>query len=84
MADKDLEADEAVDRLNEAPHECRDIVADQITGVQIGTMGHKLWVCVDGSCVLRIRSPEIELTDMRDGQPTLSEEEILADYWDSE
>jgi len=45
--------------------ECRDIVADKGTGVQIGTFGHKLWVCVDGQCVLRIKSPEIELTDLR-------------------
>ncbi len=43
----------------------RDIDAIEITGVQIGTFGHKLWVCVDGECVLRVRSPEISLDDMR-------------------
>ncbi len=43
----------------------RDIKAKEITGVQIGTLGHKLWVCVDGECVLRVRSPKIEIEDMQ-------------------
>ena len=45
--------------------ECRDINAQESTGVQIGTLGHKLWICVDGQCVLRIKSPKIGLTDLR-------------------
>jgi hypothetical protein len=46
-------------------NEFRDIISEVITGVQIDHKGHGLWVCVDGSCVLRIRSPEIYLDDMR-------------------
>jgi hypothetical protein len=42
-----------------------DITAEEITGVQIGQLGHKLWVCVDGQCVLRVKSPKIELDDQR-------------------
>ena len=42
----------------------RDLDAEQITGVQIENK--KLWVCVDGECVLRVRTPEIEVTDNRD------------------
>ncbi len=52
----------------------RDIVAKEITGVQIGTFGHKLWVCVDGKAVLRVKSPEIEFIDLR---ITQKEEETL-------
>ena len=44
-----------------------DITADEVVGVQIGTLGHKLWVCVDGACVLRVTSPIIELDDLRGG-----------------
>lgn len=39
--------------------------ASTITGVEIGKLGHKLWVCVDGVCVLRVQSPEIHLADNR-------------------
>jgi len=44
--------------------ELRDYEATHITGVQIGTLGHKLWVCIDGVAVLRIKSPVIQLEDM--------------------
>ena len=42
-----------------------DLEAQEVVGVQIGTLGHKLWVCVDGVCVLRVKSPKVELTDQR-------------------
>ena len=42
-----------------------DYEAKQVVGVQIGTTGHKLWVCVDGIAVLRVKSPLIILTDSR-------------------
>ena len=42
-----------------------DYEAKEITGVQIGTLGRKLWVCIDGVAVLRIKSPSIELLDLR-------------------
>ncbi len=43
----------------------QDYEARGVVGVQIGTLGHKLWVCIDGVAVLRVRSPEIEVEDMR-------------------
>lgn len=43
----------------------RDIVANDIAGIQIDFDGKKLWVCVDGACVLRVVAPLIELEDMR-------------------
>ena len=43
----------------------QDYHANDITGVQIGHLGHKLWVCIDGVAVLRVVSPTIELEDMR-------------------
>jgi hypothetical protein len=45
--------------------ELRDYNAKEITGVQIGAQGRKLWVCVDGQCILRVVSPEIQLEDNR-------------------
>lgn len=48
----------------ESPQQ-RDFRADEITGVQISADGKRLWVCVDGACILRVRSPKIELTDLR-------------------
>jgi hypothetical protein len=45
--------------------ELRDCRAEEITGVQIGAQGHKLWVCVDGQCILRVVSPKIQLEDNR-------------------
>lgn len=50
---------------NEKPIKLQDYVASEIVGVQIGTRGHKLWVCIDGIAVLRVTSPKIELTDDR-------------------
>lgn len=41
----------------------QDYVASEIVGVQIGTLGHKLWVCIDGVAVLRVISPIIEFKD---------------------
>jgi hypothetical protein len=40
-----------------------DIIAKQITGIQISE--HMLWVCVDGACILRVKSPEFDFTDLR-------------------
>ncbi len=45
----------------------QDYEASTVVGVQIGTLGHKLWVCIDGVAVLRVNAPEIEFTDMRVG-----------------
>jgi hypothetical protein len=45
--------------------ELRDFEANKIVGVQIGTAGHKLWVCIDGVAVLRVKSPRIQLEDLR-------------------
>lgn len=42
-----------------------DIQAEEVTGIQINYTGTKLWVCVDGQCILRVNSPEIELLDSR-------------------
>jgi len=42
-----------------------DLKAETCTGVQIDVTGKKLWVCVDGACVLRVKTPEIVLTDDR-------------------
>jgi len=35
-------------------------------GIEIGHTGHKLWVCIDGVAVLRVKAPFIQLTDMRE------------------
>lgn len=43
----------------------QDYKATEVVGVQIGTLGHKLWVCIDGIAVLRVFAPKIQLTDMR-------------------
>jgi hypothetical protein len=43
-----------------------DYVAETGVGVEIGHQGHKLWVCIDGVAVLRVKAPEIFLTDMRE------------------
>jgi hypothetical protein len=43
----------------------RDYEANEVVGVQIGTLGHRLWVCIDGVAVLRLRAPKIDLEDMR-------------------
>jgi len=47
------------------PIELRDYDAKEGVGVQIGSLGHKLWVCVDGICVLRVNAPTIDITDQR-------------------
>ncbi len=43
----------------------QDYNANETVCVQIGTLGRKLWVCIDGVCVLRIKSPDITLNDFR-------------------
>ena len=48
--------------------ELRDFEANTAVGVEIGHSGHKLWVCIDGVAVLRVKAPEIHLTDMRKGE----------------
>lgn len=57
---------------NGKPIVLQDYHANDITGVQIGQLGHKLWVCIDGVAVLRVVSPTIELEDMRkaENEPT--------------
>ncbi len=69
---------EIVDK-NGKPIELRDYVASECVGVQIGTTGHKLWVCIDGAAVLRVVAPTIELGDMRiQDAPAEAEAEGLA------
>ena len=53
--------------------ELRDFEARIGTGVDIGCTGHKLWVCIDGAAVLRVKSPMIKLTDMRQEPVQLKE-----------
>lgn len=38
-------------------------------GIQISADGNRLWVCIDGGCVLRIKGIKepIEITDDRNG-----------------
>ncbi len=50
---------------NGKPVKLVDYDAKEIVGVQIGTLGHKLWVCIDGVAVLRVRSPKIDFKDFR-------------------
>lgn len=59
------------------PIELRDYDAKEIVGVQIGQRGHKLWVCIDGVAVLRVKSPRIDLKDMR--TPAARAHEALAE-----
>lgn len=47
--------------------ELRDYDAKEATGVQIGRLGHKVWVCVDGVAVLRVNTPIVELIDLGKG-----------------
>lgn len=50
---------------NGKPIDLQDYVASEVVGVQIGSEGHKLWVCIDGVAVLRVKAPVIDLEDMR-------------------
>ena len=43
----------------------QDYVARETVGVQIGTVGHKLWVCSDGIAVRRVKALKIEFEDLR-------------------
>ncbi len=45
-----------------------DYEAKKVVGIQIGVTGHRLWICIDGVAVLRIKSPSIILDDMRTKQ----------------
>lgn len=54
------------------PVELCDYDANHVVGVQIGELGHKLWVCIDGVAVLRVNAPLIELTDHRLGVHTVA------------
>ncbi len=38
-----------------------DYEAKEVVGIQIGATGHKLWICIDGVAVLRIKAPTITL-----------------------
>lgn len=42
-----------------------DYEAKEIVGVQIGALGHKLWICLDGVAILRVKAPQITLDDSR-------------------
>ena len=45
-----------------------DVAAAKLVGIQISHNGEKLWVCVDGSCILRIARIDgpIEVDDRRE------------------
>ena len=51
---------------NGKPIELQDYEAEMAVGVEIGKLGHKLWVCIDGVCVLRVKAPHIQLTNMQE------------------
>jgi len=38
-----------------------DYEANEVVGVQIGQTGHRLWICIDGVAVLRVKTPIIIL-----------------------
>jgi len=57
-----------IEDKNGKPIELRDYEANTVVGVDIGYLGHKLWVCIDGVAVLRIKAPEIILDDKRERQ----------------
>jgi len=44
-----------------------DYEAKEGVGIDIGHQGHKLWICIDGVAVLRVKAPLIKLNDMRGG-----------------
>jgi len=56
---------EIIEQATKRANKLRDIVAEEIVGVQIGSLGHRLWICVDGQAVLRVKSPVIEFSDLR-------------------
>ena len=55
---------------NGKPIERQDYEAEMAVGVEIGHTGHKLWVCIDGVAVLRVKAPYINLNDMREDKDT--------------
>ncbi len=54
---------------NEKEIELQDYEASTVVGVQIGTLGRKLWICIDGVAVLRVYAPRIDFVDMRGDTP---------------
>lgn len=48
-----------------------DYEANTGVGVDIGCMRHRLWVCIDGAAVLRVKAPEIHLQDLRESREEL-------------
>jgi hypothetical protein len=56
-------------------HELRDITGAEVVGIQVSPLGDKIWVCVDGQCVLRVSRimQGVELTDSREVFATESE-----------
>ena len=50
---------------NKKPIKLVDYEASENVGVQIGAKGHKLWICIDGGAVLRVKAPMINLEDFR-------------------
>ena len=38
-----------------------DYEAKEVVGIQIGRLGHKLWICLDGVAVLRIKDLSLSL-----------------------
>jgi len=57
--------DEIADK-NGKPIMLQDYEANHAVGVQIGATGHRLWVCIDGVAVLRVKAPLIELIELDD------------------
>lgn len=47
------------------PVEQRDLKAERVVGFQVDER-NRVWVCVDGACVLRVvGAKEVEITDLR-------------------
>lgn len=59
------ELDKQLAACDYKPVELRDLQATEIVGVQIDSGGQKLWVCVDGACVLRVKTPAVHVVDDR-------------------
>lgn len=43
-----------------------DYEAKEVVEVMISADGHRLWICVDGMAVLRVKAPQLVLDDRRD------------------
>ena len=54
--------------------ELRNLKADEVVGIQVD-MGNRVWVCIDGQCVLRVVGAQcVEITDLRVGEVEISDE----------